>query len=300
MKNSKKKRRGFCVFKIIKTLKFIFIFIFIFLNSCSSFGEKPEIIEIKDGLFLFKLDLGFLALNSLKASTDWSGKETNLAREEVVRFQKKVWEKYREEYEILNNFKWIYPWQIGDSKLAILEDFSKNVVALPEFRPILKRTQEFFENVETEWRTNFPKSSGLMKEITRLRFEKSFTVYITHPFLNQGKSLGRNSIAIGGSMINNSYYFPNNSIVYIWHEVLHYYLGKSQKSHALIELATDNELRARLNRTTNDFSIGHDKLKVLREKLAPRWKDYLKNKSENLISLEKSILEEEDNLNCCK
>jgi hypothetical protein len=62
---------------------------------------------------------------------------------------------------------------------------------------------------------------------------------------------------------------------------------KSSTSHATIELATDNELRIRLNKKgryfrEGKFDIGHNKLREVEKKLLPRWKKYLENPKMNI------------------
>lgn len=71
--------------------------------------------------------------------------------------------------------------------------------------------------------------------------------------------------------------------------------NKSKNSHAIIELATDNELRIRLNKKgkyfkEGKFDIGHDHLRKLEQKILPHWKDYLENKGKkNIFELEKEL-----------
>lgn len=111
-----------------------------------------------------------------------------------------------------------------------------------------------------------------MEDITGLQFDESFTVYITHPSMRNGRSWGNNIISWGCKEA-----WPNYSVVYIWHEILHTYFDRSEKSHALIELITDNELRAQLSGVTYPPFEGHADLAILKKKLLPQWKKYLKS-----------------------
>ncbi len=55
--------------------------------------------------------------------------------------------------------------------------------------------------------------------------------------------------------------------MYLWHEILHSYLKYNKKTHALIELMTDDALKGFLNgRTFSPFSDdGHENLKPMKQ-----------------------------------
>jgi len=76
--------------------------------------------------------------------------------------------------------------------------------------------------------------------------------------------------------------WPNYATVYLWHEILHSYIGYSEKEHAVIELITDEELRIRLNGSKYPPFAGHKYLAKIKQKILPRWKKYLKSKKRNI------------------
>ena len=77
--------------------------------------------------------------------------------------------------------------------------------------------------------------------------------------------------------------WPNYATVYLWHEILHSYLGYSEKEHALIELIADEELRIQLNGGKYPpFVVGHKNLEKMKKKLLPQWRKYLKLKNRNI------------------
>jgi len=119
--------------------------------------------------------------------------------------------------------------------------------------------------------------------------DKEFTVLITHPKVGNGKYAGENTI-IWGHEEN----WPNYSIVYLFHEALHEILGKGKFVHEIIELASDNELRIRLNGkgeyfTENGQQVGHLDLIESEKKLLPNWQKYLKDPNMTIFEFLKSL-----------
>ena len=126
-----------------------------------------------------------------------------------------------------------------------------------------------------------------MTELTGIDFKKEnkkFIVYITHPSLRHGKSFQDGTIAWGHNED-----WQNYAVVYLWHEILHYYFELSDLDHALIELITDNELRVRLNGGKYPPFIGHENLEKLKYKILPYWKKYLKSKNKNIFEFKKLL-----------
>ncbi|MBR9707540.1 MAG: protein phosphatase CheZ [Candidatus Diapherotrites archaeon] len=154
-----------------------------------------------------------------------------------------------------------------------------------EFKTLLKQTQEYLKVVEKQWASSQKLTTEIVQDLTGLSFRKSFTVYITHPSLRSGMYVQNNQILWG-----HSEKWPNYSLIYLWHEILHSYFGHSKGEHALIELITDNELRIRLNGGKYPPFEGHDWLNSLRKKLLPSWKKYLKQKKKNIKTIQKKAL----------
>ena len=119
---------------------------------------------------------------------------------------------------------------------------------------------------------------------------KTIKVLITHPEVFQGRYLEGNVIAWGRKSN-----WKNYSTVYLWHEILHSYLKYNNKTHALMELVTDDALRVFLNGGTfPPFSDdGHEKLKQKKQWIYDHyWKAYLANNSKNILQLEDDLIKD--------
>ena len=88
---------------------------------------------------------------------------------------------------------------------------------------------------------------------------------------------------------------PNYNIVYLVHECMHCEYpyqkdwNREQRNtcHALIELATDNELRCRLEGKHDTYSEGHDLTIIQRGKMLPLWCAFLGKTEEEVEQLKK-------------
>ena len=121
--------------------------------------------------------------------------------------------------------------------------------------------------------------------------DKTVTVLLTHPKLNNGINFPKSNI-IGFGHIEE---WPNYASVYFCHELMHILTDGKYKNgdvvHAIIELMTDNELRARLDkRLKKGFNIGHLGLRDLRKKIYPHWQEYLRRKKKNIFNFEKEMI----------
>jgi|GEM_PF-1266394 len=142
---------------------------------------------------------------------------------------------------------------------------------LPIFTKLHKQAEERLTFCRTQWEKNYPQCFAIMKEITGIPFQDSFTVHTSHPGVHSGVSFLNGEISWGGKEE-----FENYTTVYLWHEVMHSYLIKDGFfSHVILELACDNELRFRLSIVTYPPTIGHPYLDALRETIVPQWKKYL-------------------------
>lgn len=174
--------------------------------------------------------------------------------------------------------------------------FSK-ILQTKEFRRLLKETESYRDWVEKEWNKNKNTVLSTLKDITGLDFpNKKITVIITHPKLFNGSNIPEENVIFWGHRED----WKNYTIVYLCHELLHIMVHKKYKNntlmHALIELATDNELRIRLNGKgkyfkEGNYKVGHPTLRKIERKILPIWKKYLKGelKAKDIISLEKTL-----------
>jgi len=142
---------------------------------------------------------------------------------------------------------------------------------------LLQQTQKYLEGVEEQWKRNFEKTYQIMTDLTNLHFEGNYTVYITHPGLANGLSLGNNIIEWGGAEVE-----KNWSTFYLWHEIMHTYLHGGIE-HAILQFVTDCELRKHLNNTVYPPFLGHKHLMSLMKDIYPYWMDYLHSEEKDIM-----------------
>lgn len=219
----------------------------------------------------FKIVEDYLVLHTLSAAND-NRFIPNIDKQSVINFQNFVWNTSKEMYELLTSRS--NPFNNLDNCGTKLESFLAEIKSSNELSEVIKQTQESLLLVKKEWEDNFNKSYKIIKEITGINFREAiFTVFLTHPSLQNGYYAGKSSIC--WSYRND---FENYNTVYLWHEILHSKFKIDELSHTLIQLVTDNELRIRLNGGTYPPFEGHQELFHLMEKLLPEWDVYLQNK----------------------
>lgn len=216
----------------------------------------------------FKIDDNYLIVHTL-ANHGENRFSSGKFKKDIVNFQNMAWEKSKESYSLLTGSP--FPGAVSSKEIKNLSAFIEYLKNTKEYAQIYQQSLDYRNWIDKKWQANFKKTLAIMEGITGLHFDKPFTVYITHPSLRNGKNWGDNIITWG---CNEKW--TNYSVVYLWHEILHSYLDHSDKSHAVIELATDNELRARLNGDKYPPFEGHMNLLALKKKMLPRWRKYLK------------------------
>jgi hypothetical protein len=202
-------------------------------------------------------------------------------------FTMKIWDKYPQECYLLAGYA---EWPIiKKSSLSITANNAEKLLnawlKTPQARKLIKETEKYRDWLEKEWSKKKEKTLNELEKIIRIPLpNKTISVYITHPKLNNGMTINTATITWGHSED-----WENYSIVYLCHEIMHilFWNIKSPISHGAIELATDNELRIKLNGRGKYFKegkldIGHKKLKEIEQKLLPRWNKYLKNPKINI------------------
>ena len=188
-----------------------------------------------------------------------------------------------------------------DKKLGALfhglEKEFRHALRKPVFQRILQETETYRDKIANEWTGKQNHILRTLHDIAGLHIpKKSITVLVTHPKLHNGWSVPEKSIICWGHPEE----WRNYSMVYLCHELLHILthkkLPQSNLAHAVIELATDNELRIRLNGRGAYFHegksrVGHSELQALEQKLLPQWKRYLagSRKEKNLIDFAKAM-----------
>lgn len=202
-------------------------------------------------------------------------------------FTMKIWDKHPQECYFLAGYA---EWPI--IKKSSLSLVAKNAESLltdwlktPQVKKLIKETEKYRNWLEKEWNKKGQQALNELKQIIKILLpNKTISVYVTHPKLRNGMSVNETIIVWGHPED-----WLNYSVVYLCHEIMHilFWDIKSSVSHAIIELATDNELRIRLNKRgkyfkEGKFDIGHNKLRKIEQKLIPWWNKYLKDPKINI------------------
>lgn len=224
------------------------------------------------------------------------------------KLEEKIWEKYREKpaYYFLNP-KYInlalekIQLDISDKNIrsvlskhsADLKKIHQEIFKSKEFQKLFKETKNHLDFVKNQWGKNENQALKILKEISGLSLPaQEITIYITHPNSCNGKTIDKNTIVWGHTED-----WENYATVYLSHELLHIMTWPShfQKnyniSHALICLATNNELRIRLNKKgkyfkTRKIYTEYPEMIKLEKTILPYWKKYLGGKiGKNILEL---------------
>lgn len=225
--------------------------------------------------------------------------------------EKKLWMKFRNEpafyflspqhinwaLDEINTEADIIGFQKTFTKVAkTLGTIHNEILKTKEFKKLLFETEKYKIFVETQWGKNEKFVLDFMVNTLGLRIPKyQITVYIFHPQLRVGRGNGQTRSIMWGHTED----WENYSTIYLAHELAHVIIPRNIQNryqpimHALIELATDNELRARLSKKiikgNGNFEIGHSDLKEARRSLINEWKTYLKSPrrliNKNIIAL---------------
>lgn len=234
----------------------------------------------------FKVDDDYLIIHTLR-NTGSDQFSSDKYKKDLIAFQDYAWDLNKNCYNFL----------IGRSSakdiagknlqkiLKKLPEFIEKIKSSKKYQKIRTQTKKYRDFCESEWGKNYPATVKIVEDLIGLKFDNSFTVYITHPSQKNGIYLGDNIIEWGHNED-----WPNYTVVYLWHEILHAYFGFSDEEHAVIELIIDNELRIKLNGGKYPPFKGHRDLNNIKKTLLPFWMRYLKSKEKNINKFIKQIL----------
>jgi len=258
-------------------------------------------MSVNDGHYSFKVYNYFMTINFrinqdyLIAHTLISCKEHDFSSEEhkkdIVAFQDHAWELSKDLYNLIperTDAETIL--RIGDFEkytkmVGQLDDYVNKLKQSKEFKVILEQTEKYRQFCEREWGSNYGRISKIIQELTQFNLDKQVAVFITHPSQRNGRSIGLDKIAWGHTED-----WPNYTVVYLWHEILHKYMDNTDLNHALIELITDYELRRQLGGPDYPpFTTGHERLQKTEEILLPHWKRYLSSKNKNFTNFQEKV-----------
>jgi len=203
------------------------------------------------------------------------------------RFTWNIWDKYPQECYLLAGFaEWPLLSKKSLNTLSVKsEKLLKKWLKTPQVKRLIKETEKYRNWLEKEWGKKEGKALNELEKIIKIPLpKKKISVYVTHPKLKNGMAINKTTIVWGHKED-----WPNYSIIYLCHEILHTILWDyaSDITHAIIELATDQELRTRLTGRgeyfkEGKFNVGHTDLRKFIERLLPRWRKYLNKPKQNL------------------
>ncbi|MFZ5424916.1 MAG: hypothetical protein ACOZAO_03890 [Patescibacteria group bacterium] len=204
--------------------------------------------------------------------------------ESWVDLQNELWDKYRLGYKLLQGKMLGFFVSSKEDSLskatAEVDALFKEGLTSHVFSTILKNTQEYKQWLENEWKHNKTKVLTELEDILKIPLpNQEHEVFVISRKSNAGRNIGGNKILFGHSED-----WKNYSIAYLVHEALYSVFGKSDLEHALIELATDNELRIRLNDgekyfKVGELEVGHKYLRELEKEILPEWRKHLEGKN---------------------
>lgn len=176
-----------------------------------------------------------------------------------------------------------------------IKEMIKNTIRQPIFKKIISDTKKYVNETKNDRNSKKDKIINITETIMRTKLHGSFEIdMVNGNDINQGQNLsrllGKNKILFGH--LDD---FPNYTLVYFVHEILHSHFGFTKVEHAIIELIADNYLRMQLNKTNeyfiaNNKRIGHFYLKELEEKMLPDWKKYI-DSTETIYEFRDRMLE---------
>ncbi len=197
-----------------------------------------------------------------------------------------MWDKHQQGYNLFMGWivgafisekeysQWFH--EAFDDLEMLIDDVSHSSV----FADRMESTDKYKEKIESEWILNHKRIIEILEGATRLKLPKDpVKVFIVDPSLSIGIQPLPNTI-VWGHRDEWKYY----SMVYLAHEYLHTFMPRSEVAHAVIELATDNELRIQLNNKGTYFDIpGHKSLSTQEKTIYPYWKKYLASSEETIL-----------------
>ena len=223
----------------------------------------------------FVLDKNYLIKLCIRSYQEekFNKKATNYSKEFLLNFDKIAKEISEDNYNIICE-----KWNV-DKYDENISKYISDLIITDSFQDIFNETNNTISLLEKEWSNNYKTISEYITSLG-IKLEDEFRVYGNHPIFLEGQYWGDGVII--WSYRND---FSNYNTIYIWHEILHEYLDKSDEEHALIELITDNEMRRILNNIVYPPFNGHKELQNIKAQLNPKFQKFLLNKKSSVLSV---------------
>ena len=153
-------------------------------------------------------------------------------------------------------------------------NFFDKVKRTQEYKIIKDQTLTYMKDGISNWESNLIKSTEFMNRYSGFNFDINVRAYITHPSLANGRVQNtQEKILSFGAWPT----FDNYFTIYIWHEILHFYMNKDKISHAVNQLLTDNDLRLHLGGGKLLPFQGHPDLFEIMKTNLNKWEIYKKS-----------------------
>ena len=160
------------------------------------------------------------------------------------------------------------------------EDSLESIFKSDEFLTLYEDALKYKERLIERWDSLKPTVNKYFSEVLRIKEEKQIKVNVVNPNFNTGTNNLEDEIFWGHYEGQRNPYYD---VVYMMHESMHcmypyqkdWNLEQKGICHALIELATDNELRCVLEGKWQNYSEGHQDNNSTRNKLLPIWYAFL-------------------------
>lgn len=205
--------------------------------------------------------------------SDYSGKRP----EKWVKLLDSLYEKYPRGCDIIGGRPQDAFWgDVGEWLNGAAEEVESILTFLSssdEYNRLIDATKKYRDWLEREWNRKSTRVIRELSDIVRTELPvHPITVYVVEPTIRWGQYTRGHGIVWGHDEEWNNY-----SMVYLSHEYLHSFLPKTNVAHAVIELATDNELRLRLNGNGKYFDIDtRSRLLGIEKELLSNWREYLR------------------------
>lgn len=247
-----------------------FIIILFFITGCSTYSAN----KITNSSITIQTDNDYLVLFILKSA---SNRISNKAfRKDLINFQNKMWQLNRFEYEQLK--------QTDSLNYLIFSNFPKEkfgklikeAQSIEEFKLLRDQNENYKNSIAKQWSNTYESNYKIIQELIGHPINFKSEIIITHPGLKNGRNLKNKYIKWGG--IENL----DESMIYLWHEILHESFSRSNLDHVIIELIADHELRKQVTGQSYPPYVGHKKLEIIINCLSPYWLQYLDSKHRNI------------------